>query len=186
MMPPWPMPGALMIAGLTFPWVAVQPAAHGFPAGSAATALSTSGSIAGVTCAAAPVRLSRSTSSAEGASTVDPAAATAVSPSPSPAGAWVQAVPFHRAAYELVQTPPSPQEKSRAPTAHSPAAVLARPVIWRPDCAGTGGAGSSVQVVPSDWATWSPPAIQTCPAVTATVSSAPMSVTFTCRQVLPF
>src|SRR5262249_59214529 len=76
----------------------------------------------------------------EVASTFDPAATTPDSPVPPPAGATVQAVPFHRAAYEPVHTCPSPQENSRIPTAHSPAAVLARPVMTTEVCAVTGGA----------------------------------------------
>src|SRR5215475_8473755 len=134
MMPPCRIPGALMIAGLTFPPAAVEPAAHGFPAGSAAMAVSCNGLTAGVTCAAAPAGLSCTTPAPEVASTFDPAATTPDSPVPPPAGAAVQVLPFHRAAYELVQTPPSPQENSRAPTTHSPAAVSARPLMTREDC----------------------------------------------------
>src|SRR5690348_17847106 len=111
-MPPCPMPGALMMAGSTFPLAAVQPTAHGFPAGSAAIALSCSGLIAGVICAVAPVRLSRTTPGPEAASTCDPAATTPDSPVPPPAGTWVQVVPLHSAAAETGQTCPSPQVKS--------------------------------------------------------------------------
>src|SRR6516162_31217 len=158
-MPPCPMPGALMMAGATVVAVAVQPTAHGFPAGSAAIAVSCSGLIAGVICAVAPVRLRATTPAPDAASTCDPAATTPDSAVPPPAGTWAQVVPFHSAA-----------------------AVSARPVMIRPDC----GAGSLVQVVPSNWSTWSPPAIQTCPGATVTASSEPISGTLTCRQVLPF
>src|SRR5215831_13930485 len=186
MMPPCPMPGALMIAGWAFPWTVVWPTAHVFPAGSAPMAVSCSGFSAGVTCAVAPARLSRKTPVWEVASTFDPAAATPDSPVPPPAGAAVQAVPFHSAAYEPVQVPPSPQENSTFPTAHSPAALAASPVRTTKSCAGAGGTGSLVQAVPSNCATWSPPAIQTRPGATATASREPRSGTLTCCQALPF
>src|SRR5690348_18302536 len=118
-MPPCPMPGALMMAGLTVVLVAVQPTAHGFPAGSAAIAVSW-GLIAGVICAVAPVRLSCTTPGPEAASTCDPAATTPDSAVPPPAGTAVQVVPFQSAAAEEVQTCPSPQVNSTYPTAHSP------------------------------------------------------------------
>src|SRR5262249_46078578 len=175
------MPGALMIAGLTFPWATVKPAAHGFPAGSAAMAVSCNGLTAGVTCAAAPARLSCTTPAPEVASTFDPAATTPDSPVPPPGGATAQVVPFTSAASEPVQTCPSPQENSTMPTAHSPAAVSARPVRTTEDCAVTGGTGSLAHVVPSNRATWSPPAIQTRPGATVTASSEPMSGTLTFR-----
>ena len=180
------MPGALMMAGLTVPPLAVDPTAHGFPAGSAPMAESTSGLIAGVICAVAPARLSRNTPVWEVASTCDPAATTPDSPVPPPAGSWVQAVPFHSAAYEAVQVPPSPQENSRSPTAHSPEALSAKPVRATKSCAWTGRAGSLVQAVPSNCSTVSPPAIQTRPGAVVTASSAPMPGTLTCRQALPF
>src|SRR5262249_28084395 len=72
-----------------------------------------------------------------------------------------------------VHTCPSPQENSRIPTAHSPAAVLARPVMTTEVCAVTGGTGSVAQGNPLNCSTWSPPAIQTRPRPTVTASSQP-------------
>src|SRR5215469_6184338 len=116
-------------------------------------AVSCSGLTAGVTCAVAPARRSRTTP--------------------------VQDLPFHTAAYEPVQTCPSPQENSRIPATHSPAALSARPVMTTDDCPVTGGTGSLVQVVPLNRATWSPAAIQTRPGATVTASSAPILGTLT-------
>src|SRR5262249_61588973 len=109
----------------------------------------------------------------EVASTFDPAATTPDSPVPPPAGATVQAVPFHRAAYEPVHTCPSPRENSRIPTAHSPAAVLARPVMTTEVCAVTGGAGQVAPGHPLDCFTWAPPAIHTRPRGAGTASREP-------------
>src|SRR5215469_17991950 len=141
---------------------------------------------AGVTSVSPPVRLSPKTCPPEVASTFDPAATTPVSPVPPAPGICVQAVPFHSAAYEAVQTWPSPQVNSRFPTAHNPAALCARPVMTTKSCEVTGGVGSLAQVVPLNRATRLPPATHTRPGATATASRAPMLGTLTWLQAVPF
>src|SRR5215470_18217254 len=89
-MPPWPMPGALMMAGAD----EAEPTAQGLLAGSAPMALSCGGFCVGVTCGVAAVVLSCQTPVPPVASTADPAATTPLSTVPPPDGTVVQAEPF--------------------------------------------------------------------------------------------
>src|SRR5262249_30856976 len=85
-----------------------------------------------------------------------------------------------------VQTWPSPQEKSSAPTAHSPLGVSARLARLTDVCPGNGRVGSVVQADPLNCSTLLPLATQTRPGAGAAAASRPTFGTLTRRQACPF